>query len=236
MVGEMLRSSTIHPALEGSKNGFSDPADERFPFSSCRQDGTTVTDDGGDDRRRVKDKPSHARGHSSPCALNQLSKLPIENPSGKAAIRSSAKMQVESATKWRVPPLDLSAVSVLTNEAERRWAHGGSGGGVGGGGGTTTLGARETSAGSQLSKKIQYGADGLPIDPRDWTRANVWTWLINLAQSEGLDISPELAQKFPMNGKALCLMSLDMYLSRVPVGGKMLYRDFRVRLARAMSL
>lgn len=86
------------------------------------------------------------------------------------------------------------------------------------------------------SKKIHYGADGLPIDPRDWTRANVWTWLINLAQSEGLDISPELAQKFPMNGKALCLMSLDMYLSRVPVGGKMLYRDFRVRLARAMSL
>ncbi|XP_058124022.1 SAM pointed domain-containing Ets transcription factor [Anopheles ziemanni] len=148
-------------------------------------------------------------------------------------------MQVESATKWRVPPLDLSAVSVLTNEAERRWAHsnggGGGGGGVGGGvGGVTT---RETTADrSQSSKKIQYGADGLPIDPRDWTRANVWTWLINLAQSEGLDISPELAQKFPMNGKALCLMSLDMYLSRVPIGGKMLYRDFRVRLARAMSL
>ncbi|KFB42723.1 AGAP005734-PA-like protein [Anopheles sinensis] len=141
-------------------------------------------------------------------------------------------MQVESATKWRVPPLDLSAVSVLTNEAERRWAH--SNGGGGGGGGVTT---RETTTDrSQSTKKIQYGADGLPIDPRDWTRANVWTWLINLAQSEGLDISPELAQKFPMNGKALCLMSLDMYLSRVPIGGKMLYRDFRVRLARAMSL
>uniref|UniRef100_A0A182KGK1 PNT domain-containing protein n=1 Tax=Anopheles christyi TaxID=43041 RepID=A0A182KGK1_9DIPT len=147
------------------------------------------------------------------------------------------KMQVESATKWRVPPLDLSAVSVLTNEAERRWNHVNSNGASTGP--ATNLNGREASNGHQQTasiKKIQYGADGLPIDPRDWTRANVWTWLINLAQSEGLDISPELAQKFPMNGKALCLMSLDMYLSRVPIGGKMLYRDFRVRLARAMSL
>ncbi|XP_053687992.1 uncharacterized protein LOC128737391 [Sabethes cyaneus] len=155
-------------------------------------------------------------------------------------------MQVESATKWRVPPLDLSAVSVLSNETDRRWnsghhhhrhhhhhpqhmphlqphLH-------------ATTGSTGPTPPPPPPKKIQYGADGLPIDPRDWTRANVWTWLINLAQSEGLDISPELAQKFPMNGKALCLMSLDMYLTRVPVGGKMLYRDFRVRLARAMSL
>ncbi|XP_055629710.1 ETS homologous factor [Toxorhynchites rutilus septentrionalis] len=128
-------------------------------------------------------------------------------------------MQVESVAKWRVPPLDLSAVSVLSNENDRRWNNN-----------------HHHQAPLPPPRKIQYGADGLPIDPRDWTRANVWTWLINLAQSEGLDISPELAQKFPMNGKALCLMSLDMYLSRVPVGGKMLYRDFRVRLARAMSL
>ncbi|XP_049541099.1 uncharacterized protein LOC125954663 [Anopheles darlingi] len=165
-------------------------------------------------------------------------------------------MQVESATKWRVPPLDLSAVSVLTNEAERRWAaHGAAAAAAVANLSTRTASGSESdrttsnsannnttittiNSGSTAltTKKIVYGADGLPIDPRDWTRANVWTWLINLAQSEGLDISPELAQKFPMNGKALCLMSLDMYLSRVPVGGKMLYRDFRVRLARAMSL
>ncbi|XP_034652611.1 uncharacterized protein LOC117891310 [Drosophila subobscura] len=80
------------------------------------------------------------------------------------------------------------------------------------------------------------GSDGLPLDPRDWTRADVWKWLINMAVSEGLEVTPELPQKFPMNGKALCLMSLDMYLCRVPVGGKMLYRDFRVRLARAMAV
>lgn len=77
--------------------------------------------------------------------------------------------------------------------------------------------------------------DDLPLDPRDWTRADVWKWLISMAVSEGLEVTPELPQKFPMNGKALCLMSLDMYLSRVPVGGKMLYRDFRVRLAKAMA-
>lgn len=65
---------------------------------------------------------------------------------------------------------------------------------------------------------------------------DVWTWLTTLAKSEGLEISNELADKFPMNGKALCLMSLEMYLNRVPIGGKMLYRDFRVRLARAMAL
>ncbi|XP_023177852.1 uncharacterized protein LOC111604157 [Drosophila hydei] len=80
------------------------------------------------------------------------------------------------------------------------------------------------------------GSDGLPLDPRDWTRADVWKWLINMTVSEGLEVTPELPQKFPMNGKALCLMSMDMYLCRVPVGGKMLYRDFRVRLARAMAL
>lgn len=80
------------------------------------------------------------------------------------------------------------------------------------------------------------GHDGLPVDPREWTRSHVWMWLNNLALSEGLPLTTELAQKFPMNGKALCLMSLDMYLSRVPVGGKMLYKDFRIRLARAMSL
>ncbi|KAI9582802.1 dual specificity tyrosine-phosphorylation-regulated kinase 1A [Glossina fuscipes] len=85
---------------------------------------------------------------------------------------------------------------------------------------------------SQLN---EFSCDDLPMDPRDWSRADVWKWLISMAVSEGLEVTPELPQKFPMNGKALCLMSLDMYLSRVPVGGKMLYRDFRVRLARAMA-
>lgn len=133
-------------------------------------------------------------------------------------------MQVESGiTKWtgRVPPLDLSNISSVT---DKRWS-------------TPATMANTTAGITQSPKKdVRFGNDGLPIDPRDWSRAHVWTWLINVAHSEGLETSPELAYKFQMNGKALCLMSLDMYLSRVPVGGKMLYRDFRVRLARAMSL
>lgn len=130
-------------------------------------------------------------------------------------------MQVENgiSNKWsgRVPPLDLSAVSVCPNETEHRW---------------------KSSIQKPTRAHYDYrtGSDGLPIDPREWTRANVWTWLLNMAMIEHIEPGPELAQKFPMNGKALCLMSIDMYLSRVPVGGKMLYRDFRVRLARAMSL
>lgn len=141
-------------------------------------------------------------------------------------------MQIETgiSQKWagRVPPLDLSAVTVCPRETECRW--------------TTTMQQQQhnNQRGSlrmTMAHPRNYnGGDGLPIDPREWTRSDVWVWLNNLAQSEGLPLTTELAQKFPMNGKALCLMSLDMYLSRVPVGGKMLYKDFRIRLARAMSL
>lgn len=163
-------------------------------------------------------------------------------------------MQVESGiSKYagRVPPLDLTNVSVCPRDSDQRW--------------------NKMQSSPKKSHNFDRTSDGLPIgkcfkhsllrispwnsvisfsfvhcftifffllflDPRDWTRADVWRWLVNLSLSEGLEPSPELAQKFPMNGKALCLMSLDMYLARVPVGGKMLYRDFRVRLARAMSL
>ena len=36
-----------------------------------------------------------------------------------------------------------------------------------------------------------------------------------------------------MNGKALCLMSLEMFAERVPLGGKLLYKDFKIRMAEA---
>lgn len=151
-------------------------------------------------------------------------------------------MQVESSfTKYagRVPPLDLSNVNSCRNENDLHlWNKS-----------TTPANSVNNKKHSSYPshnhhhhhnhnsrQEIQFGTDGLPIDPRDWSRADVWKWLINMAVSEGLEVTPELSQKFPMNGKALCLMSLDMYLSRVPVGGKMLYRDFRVRLARAMAV
>lgn len=94
-----------------------------------------------------------------------------------------------------------------------------------------------TQLNTSVSSSFGGYNDDLPVDPRNWSRADVWKWLETTASNEGLPdlIAHELPMKFPMNGKALCLMTLDMYLSRVPVGGKMLYRDFRTRLARAMS-
>lgn len=139
-------------------------------------------------------------------------------------------MQIENgiSTKWagRVPPLDLSAVTVCPRETQCRWTS------------TMQQHHQQRSPRKMMMKhnRQRIASDGLPIDPREWTRSDVWMWLNSLAQSEGLPLNTELAQKFPMNGKALCLMSLDMYLSRVPVGGKMLYKDFRIRLARAMNL
>lgn len=145
-------------------------------------------------------------------------------------------MQIEYtlSTKWvgRVPPLDLSEVTVCPRETEYRWS--------------STMQQQQQQQHHIQTQVQQYHAqilppnrdlmdDLLPRDPREWSRADVWQWLNNLAQSEGIPLTTELASKFPMNGKALCLMTLDMYLSRVPVGGKMLYKDFRIRLARAMS-
>jgi hypothetical protein len=45
-----------------------------------------------------------------------------------------------------------------------------------------------------------------------------------------------IAERFPTNGKGLCLMliSPDMFTRRVPQGGHILFRDFRSRLMRAV--
>ncbi|KAM3956052.1 ets DNA-binding protein pokkuri-like [Aphomia sociella] len=69
--------------------------------------------------------------------------------------------------------------------------------------------------------------DDLPLDPRTWGRSEVGTWV---ARRGGL---PE---RFPMNGKALCLMSKEMFASRVPITGHILHQDFRRRLAKALAL
>ncbi|KAJ0183034.1 hypothetical protein K1T71_001010 [Dendrolimus kikuchii] len=69
--------------------------------------------------------------------------------------------------------------------------------------------------------------DDLPLDPRTWNRADVGRWV---SQRGGL---PE---RFPMNGKALCLMNKEMFAARVPHNGIMLHQDFRRRLARALTL
>ncbi|XP_013176098.1 PREDICTED: uncharacterized protein LOC106124173 [Papilio xuthus] len=69
--------------------------------------------------------------------------------------------------------------------------------------------------------------DDLPLDPRTWGRAEVGAWV----SARG-----GLPERFPMNGKALCLMSRDMFATRVPRNGHQLHQDFRRRLAKALAL
>ena len=75
-------------------------------------------------------------------------------------------------------------------------------------------------------------AGGLPEDPRHWSRAEVCRWVTAMCRLHSL--ARPNTQRFLMNGKAVCLMSLAMFTSRVPLGGKLLYRDFQIRLARAL--
>ncbi|XP_072382596.1 transcription factor ETV7 [Diabrotica undecimpunctata] len=74
--------------------------------------------------------------------------------------------------------------------------------------------------------------DALPRDPRQWTRENVAQWLNQVTSLHNLPEIP--SSRFLMNGKALCLMSPSMFLSRVPLGGKLLYKDFQLRLCAAL--
>jgi len=63
-------------------------------------------------------------------------------------------------------------------------------------------------------------------------REDVQTWIRHMSQLHSL---PNVqADRFLMNGKALCLMTMDMFVQRVPLGGKMLFKDFQLRLSLAM--
>ena len=71
------------------------------------------------------------------------------------------------------------------------------------------------------------------LDPRLWNKQDVHSWLAEITLRDNIDID---ISRFNMNGKALCLMSVEMFVKRVPVGGKLLYRDFRTRLHTAVYL
>ncbi|KAJ8916624.1 hypothetical protein NQ315_000269 [Exocentrus adspersus] len=91
---------------------------------------------------------------------------------------------------------------------------------------------------SELERFINYRhsrnleEDDLPKDPRQWTREDVAQWLRHVTAVHNLPEVPP--SRFLMNGKALCLMSSGMFLNRVPVGGKLLYKDFQLRLCAAL--
>ena len=71
------------------------------------------------------------------------------------------------------------------------------------------------------------------LDPRQWTREEVCQWVEWTCSAHSLPAPA--TERFLMNGKAVCLMSVAMFSARVPLGGKLLYRDFQIRLADAMA-
>ncbi|KAJ8958422.1 hypothetical protein NQ318_002206 [Aromia moschata] len=85
---------------------------------------------------------------------------------------------------------------------------------------------------SYRNQQSQSYEDNLPKDPRQWSREDVAQWLRHVTSVHNLPEVP--SSRFLMNGKALCLMSPSMFLSRVPLGGKLLYKDFQLRLCAAL--
>ena len=90
------------------------------------------------------------------------------------------------------------------------------------------------SLGSDTAAKARDTPElpALPEDPRDWSRAEVCAWVTWLCSAHSLP-TPDI-ERFLMNGKAVCLMTVGMFSARVPLGGKLLYRDFQIRLAKAL--
>ena len=81
----------------------------------------------------------------------------------------------------------------------------------------------------------RYNSTFVPfLDPRHWDREDVSVWVEWTCASHNLP-QPSV-DRFLMNGKAVCLMSVQMFSNRVPLGGKLLYRDFQIRLAEAIAL
>ena len=71
------------------------------------------------------------------------------------------------------------------------------------------------------------------LDPRQWSRNDVKLWLQTASvQHQLLNTFPE---KFPMNGKGLLLLTRDMFIERVPVGGALLYEDLHLKVQKMVS-
>jgi len=70
-------------------------------------------------------------------------------------------------------------------------------------------------------------------DPRVWSRSDVYTWLESMSRCCDVDVD---TARFRMNGKALCLMTPEMFTYRVPRAGSLLHADFQLRLCRAVAL
>ena len=73
-------------------------------------------------------------------------------------------------------------------------------------------------------------AAGGGVDPRQWTRDDVSEWLRVDHRQLDIDVG-----RFAMNGRALCVMTFDMFHSRVGRRrATLLFHDFRRRLLSAV--
>jgi len=68
---------------------------------------------------------------------------------------------------------------------------------------------------------------GIPLNPNKWSRLHVLKWVHYISISTQTNIDFE---KFSMNGRGLCYISLDGFISRSPECGKFLHSELQKKL------
>jgi len=68
---------------------------------------------------------------------------------------------------------------------------------------------------------------GIPLNPNRWSRFHVLKWVHYISISTNTKIDFE---KFSMNGRGLCYISLDGFLHRSPECGKLLHSELQKKL------
>ncbi|CAB4070324.1 EDL [Lepeophtheirus salmonis] len=93
---------------------------------------------------------------------------------------------------------------------------------------TRSSSVRSTGGGGRLSPRIVITSNCPQGRGEDIGHSLYYPWILVIG------IEKMFVSGFLMNGKALCLMSVAMFTYRVPLGGKLLYKDFQLRLSKAM--
>merc|ERR1712096_177418 len=68
---------------------------------------------------------------------------------------------------------------------------------------------------------------GIPLNPNKWSRLHVLKWVHYISISTQTNIDFE---KFSMNGRGLCYISLDGFINRSPECGKFLHSELQKKL------
>uniref|UniRef100_H2YBF1 PNT domain-containing protein n=1 Tax=Ciona savignyi TaxID=51511 RepID=H2YBF1_CIOSA len=84
-----------------------------------------------------------------------------------------------------------------------------------------------TSREKEIYRKLLERQNFLPKDPMQWSEVHVMTWVRDLSIIFRFEVDLSL---FVMNGKGVCLVSLDGFRFRSPAGGALLYTDLQQKL------